>query len=203
MEILLNPNLAYVLLVIGLLLGLLAIVTPGSGVLEVGAFFLLAIAAYAVYRLGLNLWALIVLILSIFPFVYAIRKPKRELFLALSVLGFVVGSLYIFPPQGWMPAVNPFVAAITSALAAGAVWFVTRKTIQAHAARPAHDLEALIGQIGETKTPVHESGSVQVAGELWSARSRKPIPAGKQVLVTAREGFILEVEPASAPESKS
>ena len=66
----------------------------------------------------------------------------------------------------------------------------------AHAlhAPPTHDLGALIGQVGEAKTAVHEDGSVQVAGELWSARSNRPIPAGRQVKVVARDGFILDVE---------
>jgi membrane-bound serine protease (ClpP class) len=203
MEFLINPNVAYVLLVLGFLLGLLAIITPGTGALEVGALFLLALAGYGVYKNGLNLWALIILVLSIIPFVYAIRRPKKELFLALSILGLIAGSLYIFPPEGWLPVINPFVAVVTSILAAGVIWFFTIKAIQAYALRPAHDLAALLGQIGESKTIVHESGSVQVAGELWSARSKKPITAGKRVRVTSREGFVLEVEPVPEPGSKS
>jgi membrane-bound serine protease (ClpP class) len=203
MEILTNPNVAYVLLVLGFMLALLAIVTPGTGMLEVGALFLLALAGYGVYKIGLNFWALIILLLSIAPFVYAIRKPKREWYLGLSILGLILGSLYIFTTSGWLPVINPIVAVVTSALAGATIWFVVRKTIQAYALRPTHDLGALIGQIGETKTRVHENGSVQVAGELWSARSGKPIPAGKQVRVTGREGFVIEVEPAPEPESKS
>jgi len=194
MDILLNPNVAYALLVVGFLLALLAIVTPGTGLLEVGAFFLLALAGFAIYKLGLNFWALIVLVLSIIPFVYAIQKPKRERFLALSILGIIVGSLYLFPTKNWFPAVNPIEAIVMSVLAAGFIWFVVRKTVQAHALRPTHDLGALIGQTGETKTRVHEEGSVQVAGELWSARSEKAIPVGSFVRVVAREGFILVVE---------
>ncbi len=194
MEFLLNPNVAYALLVVGFVLALLAIVTPGTGLLEVGAFFLLAMAGYAVYNLGLNWWALIVLVLSIIPFVYATRKPKREWFLALSLLAMIVGSLYLFPSESWLPAVNPVEAIVMSVLAAGFIWFVVRKTVQAHAMRPTHDLGALIGQVGEAKTRIHEEGSVQVAGELWSARSEKAIPAGSYVRVVAREGFILVVE---------
>lgn len=194
MEILLNPNVAYALLVVGFVLALLAIVTPGTGLLEVGAFFLLAMAGYAIYNLDLNFWALIVLVLSIIPFVYATRKPKREWFLALSLLAMIVGSLYLFPSESWLPAVNPIEAIVISVLTVGFIWFVVRKTVQAHALRPTHDLGALIGQVGETKTQVHEEGSVQVAGELWSARSEKVIPAGSFVRVIAREGFILVVE---------
>ena len=194
MELLLNPNLAYVLLVLGSVLLLLAIVTPGTGILEVGALFLLALAGYAVFNLGFNLWALIVLVLSIIPFAYAMRKPKREIFLALSLLGVIIGSVYLFPGAGFWPAVNPILAIVVSAVTAAFLWLVVRKAIQAHHAPPIHDLEKLIGQIGEAKTRVHEEGSVQVGGELWSAHCEKAIPAGSRVRVVSREGFILVVE---------
>jgi membrane-bound ClpP family serine protease len=60
--------------------------------------------------------------------------------------------------------------------------------------RPKHDLKSLLGQIGETKTIVQNEGSVQMDGELWSARSEKRIPTGKQVRVVGRDGFTLIVE---------
>lgn len=193
MEILYNPNIAYVLLVVGFVLALLAIVAPGTGLLEVGAFFLLALAGFATYQIGFNLWALIILILSLIPFVYAIRKPKREWALALSILGVIAGSLYLFSSEGFLPAVNPILAALVSLLVAGFLWWTIRKVVTAHHARPLQDLKNLIGQIGEAKTRVQEEGSVQMAGELWSARSDKPIPAGSRVRVVSREGFVLIV----------
>ncbi len=199
MNILLDPNLAYLLLLVGTLLGLLALVTPGTGGLEIGAFFSLLLAGYAITQLEFNLWALILLIVSLVPFIYAIRKPKREAFLALSILGLVVGSAYLFIGEKWyIPGVNPFVALTASLMYAAFVWLAVRKSIQAIMTPPMHDLSALVGQVGEAKTRIFEEGSVQVAGELWSARSKTPIPAGKQVKVIARDGFILDVEADSS-----
>jgi membrane-bound serine protease (ClpP class) len=194
MDFLLDPNIAYLFLLGGVLLSMLALVTPGTGVLEVGAFFCLAVAGYAVYTLSINLWALIVLVLSVVPFVFAIRKPKRELYLGLSILGLVVGSVFLFTTDGWKPAVNLAVAFISSLLFAGFVWIAITKTLQAAHALPSHDLSNLVGQVGEAKTRIHAEGSVQVSGELWSARSEKSIPEGSAVKVLAREGFILLVE---------
>ena len=194
MDFLLDPNIAYLFLLAGVLLGLMAIITPGTGMFEVGAFFCLALAGYAVYNLSFNLWALIVLMLSIIPFVYAIQKPKREWFLALSIFGLVIGSVFLFATDGWQPAVNFPLALVSSTLYAGFIWIALRKTMQAAHSRPSHDLSALVGQIGEAKTRVHKEGSVQVAGELWSARSEKSIPNGSPVKVVDREGFVLIVE---------
>jgi membrane-bound serine protease (ClpP class) len=194
MNLLLDPNIAYLLLVVGFVTLLLAIVTPGTGLLEIGALFLLMLAGYGIYTLGFNIWALIVLVLALIPFIYAIQKPRREWALALSILGVVAGSLYLFPSEGFLPAVNPIVAILASVLVAGFLWLVTRKAIATFHARPMQDLKSLIGEVGQTKTEVFNAGSVQIASELWSARSGKPIPAGSRVRVVSREGFTLVVE---------
>jgi membrane-bound serine protease (ClpP class) len=194
MSILLDPNVAYLLLLVGALLGLFALVTPGTGVLELGMLICLGLAGYAASQLGFNWWAMILLVLSIVPFSIAIRTPKRELYLVLSILGFIIGSAYLFPGGNWKPAVNLFVAGTGSILFAGFLWFAIRKTLQTHRVSPTYDLNALIGQVGMSKTYIQKEGSVQVAGELWSARSKKPIAESRQVKVVARDGFILEVE---------
>jgi len=197
MNLLLDPNVAYLLLLAGILLGLFALVTPGTGVLEIGAFGCLGLAGYAVSQLEFNWWALVLLVLSVILFLVAIRQPKWEVYLALSILGLVVGSAYLFRSGTWKPAVNLFVAGMASILYAGFLWIAIRKTLQAMRASPTMDLNTLIGQVGTSKTHVHREGSVQVEGELWSARSKDPIAEGKPVKVVARDGFILEVESAS------
>lgn len=194
MDFLLDPNIAYLFLLAGLLLALLSIIAPGTGILEVGALFCLALAGYAVYNLSFNLWALIILILSIVPFIYAIQKPKREKYLGLSISGLVLGSVFLFATDGWLPAVNPLLALVTSVLYAGFLWIVIQKTLQASHALPSHDMSNLIGQVGEAKTRIYNEGSVQIDGELWSARGEKTIPNGSLVKVIDREGFILVVE---------
>lgn len=194
MDFLLDPNVAYLILLAGIFLTLMAIVTPGTGMLEVGAFFCLVLAGYAVYSLSFNWWALIILLLSVIPFVYAIQKTKREKYLALSIILLVIGSVFLFAVDGWKPAVNPVIALVASGLLAVFLWVVVRKTVQAAGRRPTHDLEELIGGAGEARTNVGDEGSVQVGGELWSARSDQPISAGSKIRVVRREGFILVVE---------
>ena len=200
MDLLLEPNIAYLILLGGILLGLMAIVVPGTGLIEVGAFFCLALAGYAIYNQSFNWWAIVLLGLSVLPFIYSIQKPKRERWLGLSILLLLAGSVFLFAADGWKPAVNPFLALIASSLLAGFLWFVVRKSIQAAGTRPAHDLGALAGAVGEARTAIHGEGSVFVAGEMWSARSAGLIPAGSPVRVVRREGFILVVEIANQPD---
>jgi membrane-bound serine protease (ClpP class) len=194
MDFLLDPNIAYLILLGGVLLAMLALAAPGTGFFEIGAFFCIALAGYAIYNLSFNWWALLLLALSIVPFVYAIQKPRRELYLALSILLLVGGSVFMFPRTAGQAGVNPVVAIVASALVAGFLWIAVRKSVEAASVRPSHDLEGLVGQIGEARTKVDAEGSVQVAGELWSARSEKPIAAGNSIRVVKREGFVLIVE---------
>ena len=194
MDFLLNPNIAYILLIGGVLLAMLSLASPGTGLFEIGAFFCIALASYAIYNLSFNWWALLLIGLSIVPFVYALQKPKREAFLALSILLLVLGSVFMFPRTADQGFVNPIVALIASGLVTGFLWFAVRKSVEATSALPTHDLSWLIGQIGEARTKINEEGSVFVAGELWSARSEEPIAAGSSVRVLRREGFILIVE---------
>jgi len=197
MDFLLEPNVAYLILLAGVLLGFMAIVSPGTGLFEVGAFFCLALAGYAIYNLSFNWWALVLLVLSIVPFIYAIQKPKRELYLGIAILLLVLGSVFMFPPTEGQGVVSPLVALTASVLVAGFLWIAVRKSIEASHARPLHDLNGLVGKIGEARTKIHDDGSVQVAGELWSARSESSIPAGSSIRVIRRDGFILVVEKRS------
>ena len=194
MNFLLEPNIAYLILLASVLLGFMELVSPGTGVFEVGAFFCIVLAGYAVYNLSFTWWALAILMLSIVPFVYAIQKPKREIYLGLAILLIVVGSVFMFPRIEGKASVNPLVAIMASALVAGFLWIAVRKSIEAATVRPVHDLDGLVGQIGEARTTVYEDGSVQVGGELWSARSDKQVPAGSPIRVVRRDGFVVVVE---------
>ena len=195
--ILLDPNIAYLILVGGVLLTFFALATPGTGFLEIGALFLLVLAGYAAYNLGNNTWALVLLLLSVIPFGMAIRDAAwRELYLGMSIIGVVIGSAYLFRGEGWLPSVNLWLVIVVSLLTGGFLWFVIIKTLEALDVLPSHDLGTLIGSVGEAKTDIHEEGSAQINGELWTVRSKNPISAGAQVRVIERRGFVLEVEEA-------
>jgi membrane-bound serine protease (ClpP class) len=194
MDFLLEPNVAYLILLAGVMLGFLALVTPGTGIFEVGALFCILLAGYGVYHLSFNWWALVLLVLSVLPFIYAIQKPQRELLLGLSILLLVVGSVFMFPSEDRLFAVNPAVAVLASALVTGFLWLAVHKSMEAAGARPSHDLNGVLGMSGEARTDIHDEGSVQVAGELWSARSENLIPKGSSIRVVRRDGFVVVVE---------
>ncbi len=194
-DYLLNPNLAYIFLVGGFSMALLAIFTPGTGVLEIGGIFALLLAGWGVYNLPINYWALIILVLGVVPFVFAVRKSRRMVYLGIAIFALIVGSVFLFRgEEWWQPVVNPVLASVVSILAGGFFWIVVQKTLEAGDVPLAHDLEPLIGSVGESKSDIHHEGSAQVRGELWSVFSDNPISEGSLVRVVERDGFILKVE---------
>ena len=197
MDFLLDPNIAYILLVFGSMLLILAALNPGSGLLELGAIFLLLLAGWGIYNLSINPWALGLLLIGFVAFLLAVRGPNSRLLLVASILALVVSSSFLFRGEGWQPAVNPWLALVLSTISAGFFWLIAVKVLEAARARPTHDLSQLIGEIGEAKSDIFLEGSVQVSGELWTARSESLIADGSQVRVIGRDGFILLVEPYS------
>ena len=194
MDFLLNPNIAYLVLVAAMLFTLVAVITPGTGIAEILALFSLLLAGYAVYNLAFNWWALALLVLSAIPFVYGIRAPRRGLWLAISIVGLTLGSIFFCPAQQGLISVDLPLAIVTTLAYSAVLWFAARKVLEVSGVRPVHELSGLIGQRGEAKTAIGEDGSAQVAGELWSARSDTLVPPGSAIKVIEREGFVLVVE---------
>jgi membrane-bound serine protease (ClpP class) len=196
MEILINPNVAYILLVVGIVLTIMALFAPGTGVLEISALFVLLLTGWEISQLPFNPWALGLLIIGVIPFILAVRKSRNLVYLAIALVAFIIGSIYLFKGDvWWQPGVNPILAIVASVLASGFLWIATTKVLDTEKIRPKHDLAKIIGEVGEAKTDIFDEGSVQIESELWSARSTVQILEGSKVRVVKRDGFILEVEP--------
>jgi membrane-bound serine protease (ClpP class) len=200
MGFLFDPNVAFLLIVVSFVLTVLALFTPGTGLLEVGALFAIALSAYALYNLSINWWALIIIVVSIVPFFLSIRKSKRTYWLIPAVVLLGVGSVFLFKETATQQTINPFFAIFMSIVAVLLLWIIGRRTVDALKMKPAQDLKHLIGLIGEARTDVKVTGTIYVGGEEWSARSDEQIRSGAQVKVIDREGLVLVVEPVK--ESK-
>lgn len=195
MNILIDPNISYLILVGGFLLAILAMFSPGTGVMEIGAVVAILFAGYFVATLPVNWWALVILIVGVFPFLIAVRKSKNLIFLVVSIAAFIVGSVFLFRRENGGPAVDPILAVIVSILVIGLMWIVATKGIEAIRLKPLNNMDQVLGQIGTARSNIFEIGTVYINNEEWTARSAVQIPAGTKVKVISRSGFILEVEP--------
>ncbi|MCE5207490.1 MAG: hypothetical protein LLG42_04180 [Chloroflexi bacterium] len=194
MEFLLDPNVAYVLLVTGFVIAVLALISPGTGFLEVIGLFILFLAGYAMFRLPIQIWALVLIVLSIIPFVISLRIVKHWGLLLLSLVGLIIGTIFLFPAENGSPAIHPVLAVVVSFSALMVLWIIGRRSMEAVSQKPAFDLERLVGQTGEARADFKDEGTVYVMGEEWTARTSHPVHQGSHVKVTGREGLVLLVE---------
>lgn len=189
------PNLLYLSLMAGLWFSALAIVSPGTGILELLALVTLAAAGLGTAILPLNVWALALLLVGGVLFVLSLQRDNPGLWLGGSALVLSLGSVFLFRVEEGRLAVHPLLAVVVSVLTLGYFWFAIRKTILAQQAGPSHDPERVLNLEAEVKTKLDPFGSVYVLGELWTARSEHVLKPGTLVRVIGREGLVLIVEP--------
>jgi membrane-bound serine protease (ClpP class) len=188
------PDLVYLALMAGLWSLALALVSPGSGLLEGLALAFLAAAGLGSLALEVNTLALIPLALGAAFFGLSLRRRRQRLWLALSALGLSLGSAFLFEMEAGGPAVHPLLAILVSCVTLGFFWIAVRKAARAARARPAHDPQGLRGAWGEVRSDLDPVGTVYLEGELWSARAERRVPAGARVRVLAVEGLTLRVQ---------
>ena len=204
MNVLLDPNFAYLLLVSGLFLAFLALLAPGSGLLELGALFMLVVAGYSLFNLQIVLWPLGVLLLGIFAMLIALRLSRQKIvlqyvFLGLAIAAMVIGSVFLLRQPDGTIAVNPVLAVVVSVIVVGLLWVIGTRSIEAINRPVSTNLERLVGKVGQARSRISNEGSVYVGGEVWTARSQVEIPEGSKVRVVSREGLVLTVELVSPP----
>ena len=197
MGFLINPNIAYLLVVTAVMLSLWTFNDQKSTWQKVGMVLCFAAAGYEFVYLKWNPLALLVVALSPLPLFLAIRQARLNspLFL-ITILMLTMGSTFLFVDQNGRPAVDYGLAAIVSVFCGTFIWIGIGRMRNAEGVQLSNDPDSVVGLIGEVRTDIesHSAGSVLVDGELWQAQSKTPIPAGAMVRVLRQDGFWLTVK---------
>jgi len=197
MAFLINPNLAHLLVVVGVMLLLFTTINPKSTMLKVGMLVCFAAALYEFVYLKVNPWAFLVVILSPLPFFVGVRqaRPHNPLFL-ISIFMLTISSVFLFVDQNNRPVLIYGLAGFVSTVCGAVIWITTEGRRNAEGASLSNDPDSVVGLIGEARTDIesHSAGSVLVEGEIWQARSKKTIRAGSTVRVLRQDGFWLAVK---------
>jgi len=190
---LLDPNVAFILLTIGLNAILLELASPGGYVAGIIGAICLVLGFFAMGVLDVNWTGLGLVVLAFVLFVADVMSANLGVLTLMGVISFALGALILFSsPQHQIS--TPLV--ITVAAATGAFFlFVVGKAIAIQRRPPKTGVNSLVGALAEVRQPLDPEGMVMLSGELWRARSESgPIPAGATVRVVAVEGLLLTVE---------
>jgi membrane-bound serine protease (ClpP class) len=195
-----NPNLAYFLLIFGLLGLYLEFTHPGAiipGVIG-GICLLLAFLAFQV--LPINYIGLLLILLSIGFFIAEVKIQGFGMFGIGGIISFVLGSVMLINSP--IPEMRPNMSTIIIFALVFAVTFLILafKVIKAMQRGAETGQEGIRGETGTAKTEINaNSGKVFVHGEWWNAVTAsefdETIPAGSKIKVDSIEGFILKVVP--------
>jgi membrane-bound serine protease (ClpP class) len=198
-----HPQVAYILMTLGLLGLTVELWNPGLIAPGVAGGLCLLLAFFAFQILPVNMAGVLLVIFGLALLVLELKVPS---FGALGVGGtvsLVIGSVMVTDVVPGVPVSLGLVA--PAALGVAAVFlFLGRLAVQAQRRPPASGASALVGQIGRVRTNLAppEPGQIDLRGEIWRAVSRVPLPPGHPVRVAGVDGLTLTVEPAdnTAPE---
>lgn len=179
-----EPNLAYILLIIGLLGLYFEFSHPGAifpGVLG-GISLLLAIFSFQI--LPVNYVGLLLILLAIGLFILEVKVVSHGLLSIGGVAAMVIGSIMLIDSP--IPELKPsleFIIPVAVGFSLIALFLVTL-VFRAHRRKVVTGKEGLIGETGMAQTDLAPEGKVFVHGEIWDAEAPELVSKGSRVTVT-------------------
>ena len=195
-QLLSNPSVAYLALIVGLFMLLVATTTPGTGVAEVMAFIALAVAAIGLVRLSVNFAGVLLIIVAFVLFVIDVTTTTHGALTLGGVVALLIGSLLLFPAREGTEGLPVWlivgVTLSTAGLSALALSALMRVRQQAHVD---HAAQNVVGAAGVVKTIVLPGapGTAHIGGQLWTVSADEVIEPGGKVEVLSRTGLTLYV----------
>jgi membrane-bound serine protease (ClpP class) len=192
-----NPNVAYILMLIGIYGLIYEFSNPGSVLPGVVGAVSLVLALYAFQLLPVNYAGVALMALGLALMVTEAFLPSFGAFGIGGIAAFVVGSLILIDTD--VPGLGLSVPLVLTFAIASAVLLsvIIGMAIRSRRRAVVSGSEQLIGALGEALGGFPEAGSVHLRGEIWTARSEVPIARGQRVRVIGREGLTLIVAPVS------
>ena len=190
-----NPNIAYILMLLGIYGLFFELANPGNILPGVIGGISLLLALYALQVLPVNYAGLGLMILGVCFMVGELFMPSLGILGVGGVIAFVIGSVILFDREGGNIAVSlPLIIAV-SLLTAGFFFIVIRSVFTATRRPVVTGAEELIGATGRIISDFEGNGAMRIHGEQWQVRSGTPMREGDAARVVDREGLILQVEP--------
>ena len=189
-----NPNVALVLGLLGLIGLYLEITSPGMIFPGVIGGISLLLALFAFNLLPVNMTGVLLILLAIGLFVVEATVPSSGILAMGGVVAMIAGGLLLV--DGPIPELRvqlPTILAVTLPLSIITV-FLVRLVFVSHRTKSVTGGAGMVGLLGTASTDIDGQGKVMVHGEYWHAHSHSPISKGSRVRVVKMDGLDLEVE---------
>jgi membrane-bound serine protease (ClpP class) len=189
-----DPNVAYLLMMIGFYGILFEIYSPGAVFPGVIGGISLILAFYAFQTIPISYAGFSLIILGIIFFVLELKVASYGLLSIAGIVSIVIGSIMLIDlPSTWLSISWQSIFAVALFTI---VFFliVLSCAVKAQLSKVKTGMEGLVGESGVARSDLLPAGKVFVHGELWDAVSDTPVRAGERVVITSVEGMTVKVE---------
>lgn len=201
-----DPNIAFLLFVFGILGLYIEFNNPGFILPGVVGGICLVLALFAFHLLPVNYAGVLLIVLALALFILEAMYVSHGILAAGGVAAMVLGALMLVesPPIPQLRVQWELALGVAIPFAIITV-LLLRLVVSSRRWRPATGQEGLIGRVGEVRQEISDShkGLILVEGELWRATAKQTIPVGQSARVVELEGLILRVEPVSSGSAAS
>jgi len=197
LNILANPNLAYLLMMAGILGLYVEFTHPGVFFPGVAGAICLLLALAALQVLSINYTGLVLILLGVALLVGELFLPSFGVLGVGGLIAFVLGSLLLFDTPESTLMLDRSVIAGAALVLGGFTFVVGWLVVRTQRRRSAVGLEGMIGEIGEVRRTADSAGKVKVFvhGEYWDAIAEEPVQVGAEVEVVSIDGLRMRVRP--------
>ena len=191
-----NPNVAFILMLIGIYGIIFEFTTPGTMVPGTIGVISLLLALYALNLLPINYAGAGLVLIGVALMIAEVFIGSFGVIGVAGVLAFGIGSFMMF--NSGVPGFELSLSVLAAAMIVTAALFVLVIALLLRSRkRPVvTGQEGIMGAEGETLAWQQDEGRVRVQGEIWRARSSHPLEPGTRIKVVSRDGLVLLVEPA-------
>jgi membrane-bound serine protease (ClpP class) len=189
-----NPNIAYILMMIGLAGLYFELSHPGAIFPGVIGGIALILAFFAMQTLPINYAGILLIVLAIIFFIMEMKITSYGLLSVAGVVSLLLGSLMLFEGSAPDMKVSLRVVLPTVILISGFFVAVASLVFRAQISKPTTGSMGLVGEIGVVKKALTPEGKVFVHGELWNARAKEALDENVKVRVVKVVNLVLEVE---------
>lgn len=195
LDFLSDPNVAYLLMMLGFYGIFFELTNPGAIFPGVIGAISLIIAFYSFQTLPVNYAGLLLIIVGIVLFILEIKITSFGLLTIGGLLSMFIGSMMLFDSP--LPFFKVSLKVILPSVILTAVFFslTVWLALKAFKRKPATGAEGIIGLEGSARTAIDKEGMVFVHGELWRAWSDEPVQPGEKIIVEKMENLKLKVRP--------
>lgn len=192
-----DPNVSFVILAIGLLGLYIEFNHPGAIIPGVVGFFFIVLAIFALNILPVRYSALGLILLSFVFFALEAKFTSHGALALAGIASLTIGALLLVDSPIPQMQVHLWTALSVSIPLGLITVFLMTIAIRARRNKVTTGIEGLVGEIGTAQTPLTPEGQVFVHGEIWNAISSQTVNVGEQIRVQKVDGLRLVVEPVT------